>query len=478
VEGIALFSAAKDRLKHPNLALAGLILVDVFHRLLQLAAGPFGLHFDATSYWRMGKALADGVGLLAADPTGFRVPGYPIFLAFFQWLFGQHALEAAIVVQNLLGMGVALMVAGLCRRVGGLRWLAPLGYGMAALCVGRIQYDQQVMSESLFVFLLTLHLSWLLRAQRSGKWQDALIAGLSIAAATLTRPVAALLAPLELAILLAFHFGQKVESRPKLVQAWVFVAATMLPISIWVARNLSTFGEVALVRPSGIVSWEHTFRPNGPKLDVPNESLRILPAGIDVRNGWVVEAALREKGWSSDRSEEWMRRVIREAKARAGLHYYARLLQSFGRFWLANEEAQPFYLRESMDSPGAFEGQATWQAPGLVQPFLPILKFVYRYPVWLQGLFSIVAWAAISRLWSRGGQRRIFAALALTIMVYFASVTVIEMYPLYRFRLVLQPVMIISIACALADLSVRRERSALSGVKAPLANAVPSARAR
>jgi len=429
------------------------LLLDLAHRILQIAAGPFPLEWDALSYWSLARSLSESGSLLSGDPTAYRVPGYPAFLALFQSTFGAWALEGVVIAQNLLGVATALFVAGAARSLSAVDGAAPLGYALAATSLGRIQYDQMAMSEPLFVALLAAHLWLLARAVGRDAATPWLLAGGLLGVATLVRPIGALLAPAEaLALVLAGVGGRRAAGAGRRAAVLLLVGA-VLPCAAWIARNAVAVGSPVLLRSGGLVSWEHAFRPQGAALEVPPEALALLPRQIDARNGWEVQAALRALGWDETRRERWMSGVSREAIRGQRGAYLRRLATNVVRFWSVAEEAYPFYLREPS---GRHADQKVLYAPRLVQPFSALLRGAYRYPWWGQLVVSLLAILAALRLAIGSARERILGFVALAWTAYFCCATVLLIYPLYRFRMVLDPVGATAVAVCAATLATAR----------------------
>jgi len=415
----------------------GLVLADLAHRAIQVANGPFPLHTDSLGYWRMAKTLAETGSLLAADPLGHRTPVYPLLVACSYRLFGEWGLQGVVLLQNLFGVATALLVADLCRRLSGTRWAAVAGYGLVAAALGRVQYDQQLMTESLFVLLLTLHL-WLLSyalERRSAGFAG--FAGLVLGVSALTRPVASLLGAAEVLSLLVVSRGA--ARRSTVVPLLAMLAGTVVPVVAWMARNAVRFGEPSVALVTRVNSWEHHFRPGGAALDLPGEAAERLPPGLDWRNGFQVRESLLASGSSETEAARWMRSVASAARSQQARAYRSALARHSLRFWTTVEEAHPFYERCGPGMSDGFEGQRTICAPGVVRPVAPLLRFLYRFPPALQAAAAAAGLLAGLALLRLGDARRSLGALTLAWMLYFPTVTVLVLFPLYRFRMILGP---------------------------------------
>jgi len=431
---------------------AWLLALDLLHRLVQVAAGPFPPFKDAVAYWRIGEGLVRAGTFLAGDPDGFRTPMYPTFLAFWQWVGGDWALQGAVAAQNLLGLSAALAIAKVAAAVSGSRKSGVLAYALSALCLGRIQYDQVLMAESLFVFLLAAHLLLLWRAVEGRSWRRSCVAGLVAGVAALTRPAGVLLAPVEAVVLLAA--APRAGRRGGFLVAAGLLVGLSLPVGAWVARNAAVFGSPALFRPLGITGWEHTFRKKGGGLDVPSPALELLGPEGNPRSGWEVSAGLRGTGLDAELARRWMDELAGEARRNQRGLYLTALAWNFAIFWWDVQEAHPFYLRPSGLEDPSLSDQRLLRSPKLASMGRPMLHLLYRYPPLAQAAFSALSLAAAIVLLRGTGRDRAFGALTLAWLLYFSAVTVLAMYPLFRFRMVLDPVAIVAITAATVRVAV------------------------
>ena len=160
---------------------------------------------DSESYWRLGRAIAQGKPYAAGpDARVFRTPGYPLLLAPIFLLAGSEASVLWARAESAL-FGV-LAVGGvwwLARRLSDQR-AAMAAAAMAAIYPGVVILGGLVLSEAPFLPLLILQLSlW------TAAWQcrtpgkataSAVVAGLAAGAATLVRPSWLLFTPFALAV--------------------------------------------------------------------------------------------------------------------------------------------------------------------------------------------------------------------------------------------------------------------------------------
>jgi hypothetical protein len=154
----------------------------VMRLLFLLAWRPAFFGFpDSLSY--VGLALEK----LWVDPT--REVGYPLFLREMHALFPTH-LTWVIALQHLFGLASALLVFLAVRRAGGPPWLGLLPAAFIALNGAEMFLEHTALTESLFIFLLSLALYFAASAAGARMPVWAALAGLALGTADTVRVVA------------------------------------------------------------------------------------------------------------------------------------------------------------------------------------------------------------------------------------------------------------------------------------------------
>jgi len=184
-------------------------------------------------------------------PTRIRPPLYPLFIAGVQSLFGNN-IRFVQSVQVLLIVGTVAIFFFLARRVFDARvsFLAALLLGLYLPWTVRAAL---IMSEALFIFLMTLSIFLLMVATQERKSTYYGAAGAVLALASLTRPVTLLLPVFLIPALiwLSRHqapFGHIVRLNLVLVLAYL---AVLLP---WGIRNAVVLDEATVFPSSGGVN--------------------------------------------------------------------------------------------------------------------------------------------------------------------------------------------------------------------------------
>jgi 4-amino-4-deoxy-L-arabinose transferase-like glycosyltransferase len=221
---------------------------------------------DDKEYKELAVSLAHGGGyVLEGRPTAYRTPGYPLFISGVYLLFGESD-RALRLVQALLDVGACALLYLLGRRLRS----GPVGLvaaGIFALFPSQVLYTSEIMSETVFTFLLLL-VAWLATSASAGRaWTDLLV-GFLIGILILVRSTAAVL---PIVVILACR-------RPKTpllrtLGSSAIVALTALVVTTpWLYRNYATFGRVSLSSNVGINLWignhegangSFTFPPTG-----------------------------------------------------------------------------------------------------------------------------------------------------------------------------------------------------------------------
>lgn len=205
------------------ICLAGLAL-----RLGFLTRVPVFLLNDSGGYHLPAWDLVNGLGF---DLNPRRTPGYPLFLAGIIELAGQDLLAIAFV-QHLLGLGAALMVYLIARRLFGA--ITGLAAGLVVVLEGTLLISEHyVMPETLFTVSVLLALWLLLHLRDEPFGAVAMAAGFVLGVAVLVRPVGLVLAPLALLVALA----RPGSVRQRAAGALLLLCGLGIVVAPWVVRN-------------------------------------------------------------------------------------------------------------------------------------------------------------------------------------------------------------------------------------------------
>lgn len=216
---------------------------------------------DTTIYWELASKLRRGepfeLTFYGALPHfALRTPGYPLFLAACQVVFGPKVMPVRLV-QAALGAWCVWLTAGLVRRALPARveapatvWTIPLiAAALVALDPYIVANSALLLSEALFLPLIMLaqwafSVVWEPSGTSSMRRSSALgwssLAGAATGAAILVRPSWALYPP---AVLVAWlWFTPRGSRRSTIGKALVVTLALSAVMAPWWARNASIYG--------------------------------------------------------------------------------------------------------------------------------------------------------------------------------------------------------------------------------------------
>jgi hypothetical protein len=205
---------------------------------------------DAADYQRLALGLRNGRGYVdqAGNPTAFRPPLYPAFLA----LLGGSA-QVAAPVQALLGVANVLLLVALGLRLlgsGPAPWIAG---ALVALDPVHAEASSRLLSETLYGSLLLLVL---LALHLGAGMRGIIVAGACCGLGALTRSAGIPLIAIVCAWLAWRH-------PRRWWAAGAFVAAAALTVSPWILRNSLVLGAPVLTTQGGITLYSSYRPPEG-----------------------------------------------------------------------------------------------------------------------------------------------------------------------------------------------------------------------
>jgi len=392
-------------------------------------------------------------------PDPYRTPGYPLFLALIYGLGGGS--YAAIVVQSLLSLltlWLMVLFATWLFQQPALAWRVAL---LAAFEPLNLIFSHQLMSDSLFTLLLLaaiwLYLKLLLGPDLQQPWVCAILAGLLLGAAILTRPVAIYFPIVMVLWLLAYrsHLGQPLAnvSRPLVDRTStsgaptgrvvvrqrgyfaVFAVVTILTVTPWIARNYLIFQRFIIS-----TSADHNLLINpGAQIET---KLRFPDGGAsywEVRLQLETEltAQMAREGLKADNEadravyfREWSLRIMRAHPSLALRYYLKGLITQFFSD-IPNFFELLGFTREQRSGWGALIQQGL--RPALLKYFGPYWPFwvaaavpliVYDLSLYLLTLAGIVGLCR-SRSW-------FLLLILVSVIGYFLAISAIIGLPRYR----------------------------------------------
>jgi hypothetical protein len=242
--------------EHPVKAVFFLALVV---RLVNLATlhghDAFFAELDSHVYWRLGADLAKNGGFWPTlKAMTDRMPIYPLLLCAVQRAFGD-APRVVALLQSVADAGSCAMIAALGAVVSPTVGL--LAGIIAALSINLIVYSTQILTDSLFLFFFTLMLLAGARFMLRPTNTLALATGLSGGFALATRPAVALLLLAAVPVAFVVSFVRRRQVMPALLAATLFAIAGAAPIAPVLLRNAAYYHTWKLTSQTSehLLSW-------------------------------------------------------------------------------------------------------------------------------------------------------------------------------------------------------------------------------
>jgi tetratricopeptide (TPR) repeat protein len=267
---------------------------------------------DETEYFTVGMDLAHGRGFVFYDTYRWlRAPLYPLFLALFFWVGGDHA-RVATLAQVLLSTATVYGFYLLARRLFRGEWSERAGLAsalLAALLLPFATFPALFMAETLFTFLLVAFLLAILQvpeAPPARRWRWAAAAGLLLGLCALTRAVALVFMPLA-AAWLYFCLWPKGRAGPPDTgghQAGPYVRMLGLPallilaglatIAPWTIRNAIAYQRFIPLDTGAAYSLWAFYEPHEEQEEI-NRQMEAIPNPAD-RQAYAVHKWLQRLG--------------------------------------------------------------------------------------------------------------------------------------------------------------------------------------
>ncbi len=278
---------------------------------------------DELFYHLQARFVADGLGFVnpfaqffehRSIPTAIHPPLYTVFLSFPAKLGLDTILEQRIFTA-LLGAGTVFLIGILGRRLVSPR-VGLIAAGIAAVSPALWVNDAVIGLETLYAFLVVLALLATYRFWDRPTLPNALLLGLWLALATITRSEGLILAVLIAIPTVVLVRG--VDTRRKLQFLGAIAAVGLVVVGPWVIRNLTTFERTTTLGTGfgGVLAYgncDATY--GGPMLGFWDDSCS-LKGYPKFQEESVVDGHARQKGW--DYVSNHLRRLPVVVAARVG----------------------------------------------------------------------------------------------------------------------------------------------------------------
>jgi 4-amino-4-deoxy-L-arabinose transferase-like glycosyltransferase len=215
---------------------------------------------DMGVYDQLAANMLSGKGYISQLEPHFRswrAPGYPFFLLVVYFIFGHHALPV-LLLQSLLGALTCALIYLIGQEIFNRR-IGTIAGLICAVDPEMIHWTAKMLTETLFIFLLTLLVLLCLRLTKS-RWDTLAVgAGLVLGYATLVRPNMLLLIPF---LILYFLFFVEASIPKRIILASVLPIVCALVVSPWTVRNYLIHKEFVPVSSIGGVSLFVSIPPS------------------------------------------------------------------------------------------------------------------------------------------------------------------------------------------------------------------------
>lgn len=200
---------------------------------------------DASQYFHEAGLISRNRSLEAL--SGFRTPGYSLFLSGTFLLFGEN-IALVFILQAILGTGTVILIHRLAAEMVGER-AARAAAGFAAVDPHLVFYGATLMTETLFGFVFLLGILILWKSIPKGSGGLFLTAGIMIGLATMVRPTAQFFPIVALGLIVALS---PIKPGKKTFACALFLLGFVAMIVPWSARNATQFGYFRISSAAGL----------------------------------------------------------------------------------------------------------------------------------------------------------------------------------------------------------------------------------
>lgn len=198
------------------------------------------------------RHIVDGKTLFL--PTTERTPGYPIFLIGLRGIFGE-SIGSIIAVQLILDSFTCVLIAISAGLI--CKHLAFFSGLLAALWPNLIIHSALILTDSLFLFFVTLTLLFLILYLKRKNTRFVVAASLMIGIATTIRPLAQFAPYCLIVIVFAEALRGSIPLRSAILATLTIIVVFGIVIGPLVFRNQTIFGSTKLSAQTGVhlMNW-------------------------------------------------------------------------------------------------------------------------------------------------------------------------------------------------------------------------------
>ncbi len=258
----------EDRSKEMNLSKQTVIIIAIF--LVGLLPRIF-LAFnsaeipasDALGYDHQAIGILEGKGFIENGKiSSSREPLYSLFLAGIYYLFG-HSYTAVRIIQAILGALVCLVVFEIAKNLFASK-VAILAGLLSAFSPSQIKISEKLLSENLYTFLLSIAILLILKQTKSKNYICLALLGIFLGLASLTRYVIVFFPFFIIVFIGRSLIPEDYSIKKRVFSALVLIFFFILPILPWTIRNWSVHHKfIPIVSRTGAGLYYSYFPKDG-----------------------------------------------------------------------------------------------------------------------------------------------------------------------------------------------------------------------
>ncbi|MCX5686466.1 MAG: glycosyltransferase family 39 protein [Candidatus Omnitrophica bacterium] len=220
---------------------------------------PVAENSDAGQYDTIGWNLANGNGFsfshsLPYEPTMFREPAYPVFLAIIYKVFG-HNIAFVQIFQMIIFSLTCLLIYVLALNIFDKK-IAKYAAFATALCPTLANYPSYILSETLFTFILCLSILSLTLAVKLKKNVLFAVSGILVGAAALCKTVMLLFIFPVLIGIIILNRDKLNFLKKTIIYCAFFILPFLIIVSMWSFRNHAVCGTYKISLRGGLEIWQ------------------------------------------------------------------------------------------------------------------------------------------------------------------------------------------------------------------------------
>lgn len=244
---------------------------------------------DAYGYHKLASSVLSNKSF--EDFTGWRTPGYPLFIAFIYWI-SSSSIWLVLFIQIFLNVFSVLIVYKIAsiivpRKIGVLAAL------LFAIDIHQAESTVTLLTEPLFVFLFLVSIYFLCNSLKEDRLLSICLSALLLGIATLVRPISVYF-PI---VVICFIFVlSNFKLKMKFVYSLLFSIFFIVTITPWLIHNYSKYGIVKLSSVSNVnllylnVGYTEVYKTGKTWQEVSKDFDEIaIKQGVDTTNKFLLK---------------------------------------------------------------------------------------------------------------------------------------------------------------------------------------------